>query len=138
MTGVQTCALPICFDRTSGALVDAARKGDVQVVDRAQMREARRSLFGFSMPKLPFFSGDRSVEDDQDELATTITSVRAIGHGRFRIAIAQGNAVWETLESPMSLSDPKRGQKIVIKRGTLGSYILRIDGQRGVKGKRVS
>jgi hypothetical protein len=32
---------------------------------------------------------------------------------------------------------PKAGQKIEIKKGALSSYFLRINGQPGVKGKRV-
>lgn len=126
-----------CFDRASGALIAATTKGDVTVVDRADMRKARRSLFGFSVPKLPFFGGDRSAEDDKDELETTITAVRPIGNGRFLIRIAEGNALWETVETYMSFSDPRKGQKVVIKRGPLGSYFVRINNQRGVKGKRV-
>lgn len=127
-----------CYDRASAALVEATAKGDVQVVDRSQLREARRSLFGFSMPKLPFFTGDRSVEDDKDELETTITWVKAVPYGRFQFGIAEGNAVWETLETPpSSFSDPRKGQPVVIKRGPLGSYFVRVNGQRGVKGKRV-
>ena len=126
-----------CFDRASGALIAATATGEVTVVDRADMRKARRSLFGFSVPKLPFFGGDRSAEDDKDELETTITAVRAVGNGRFQIRIAEGNALWETLESYMSFSDPRKGQKVVIKRGPLGSYFVRINNQRGVKGKRV-
>lgn len=126
-----------CFDRSSAALVGAAASGEVSVVDRAQLSQARRALFGFSMPKLPFFAGDRSGEGDRGELDSTITSARSIGNGRFQIHIADGGAIWETTETYLSLSDPRKGQKIQIKRGPLGSYFLRIDGQRGVKGRRV-
>ena len=126
-----------CFDKAAGSLVAAARTGQVSVVDRSELRQARRSLFGFAMPKLPFFAGDRSAEDDKDVLDSTITSSRSMGNGRFRLVVSDGNAVWETLESYMSFSDPRSGQKITIKRGPLGSYFLRINGQRGVKGKRV-
>ena len=99
-----------CYDRTAGALVTASRSGEINVVDRGQMREARRTLFGFSMPKLPFFSGDTSVGDTPDQIETTIKET-------FRV--------------------PKAGQKIIIKRGPMGSYFLRINGNTGVKGRRV-
>ena len=126
-----------CFDQTSGALIAATESGAVSVVDRGQLRQARRSLFGFAMPRLPFFSGDKSAEDDKGELDSTIIWWRAIGHGRYQLRIADGNAMWETLETSISQTDPRKGQKIVIKRGPLGSYILRLEGQRGVKGKRI-
>jgi hypothetical protein len=126
-----------CFDKTSAILVAAARSGQVSVVDRGQLREARRSLFGFAMPKLPFFAGDESANDVADEIETTIKSAGSIGYGKFRIVLAQGNAVWETTETSISLRDPKPGQKISIKRGPMGSYFVRINGQRSVKGRRV-
>ena len=35
-----------CFDSAAGTLVAAARSGQVSVVDRGELRQARRSLFG--------------------------------------------------------------------------------------------
>jgi topoisomerase IA-like protein len=55
---------------------------------------------------------------------------------RFRIVVTEGNAVWETTEQSMGL-DPRSGQKITIRRGPLGSFFLRVEGQRSVKGRRV-
>ena len=126
-----------CFDKAAGALVTAAGQGDVSVVDRAQLRTARKALFGFTMPKLPFFSGDESASDVSDTLETTIKSASGIGYGKFRIVVAEGGAVWETTESFATLRDPKAGQKITIKRGPLGSYMIKINNQRAVKGRRV-
>ena len=126
-----------CFDREAAALLAATESGQVSVVDRADMKAARRSLFGFSLPKLPFFSGDRSAEDTVDQLESTIRSVQPIDNGRYRMTLADDNAVWETTESPMRLNMPRRGDKIVIKKASLGSYFLRIGGQIGVKGQRV-
>jgi hypothetical protein len=124
-----------CYDRTAGALVTASRSGEINVVDRGQMREARRTLFGFSMPKLPFFSGDTSVGDTPDQIETTIKAAGDIGYGKYRIIVTEGNAVWETTEE--SFRQPKAGQKIIIRRGPMGSYFLRINGNTGVKGRRV-
>lgn len=126
-----------CFDSAAGSLVAAARSGQVSVVDRGELRQARRSLFGFSMPKLPFFAGDESANDVSDEIETTIKAAGSIGNGKYRIILTEGNAVWETTETSISLRDPKAGQKITIKRGPMGSYFLRINGQRGVRGRRV-
>ena len=126
-----------CYDRSAGALVEAARTGEVKVVDRGQVRQVRRSLFGYSMPKLPFFSGDDSAADTPDELETTIKAAREIGYGRYRIVLTEGDAIWETTEDSISLREPKPGQKITIRRGPMGSYFVRINGQRSVKGRRV-
>lgn len=127
-----------CYDKEAAALVTAAQTGDVAVVDKAEARRARKSLFGFAMPNLPFFSGDKSADEVSDTLETTITRASGLGYGKFRITIAEGNAVWETTETFSTMREPRAGDKISIKRGTLGSYVLRIGtNNRGVKGKRV-
>lgn len=126
-----------CFDAAAGTLLSASRSGEVTVVDRSQLRQARRSLFGFSLPRLPFLQGDRSAEDDNGTLETTVRSVRSLGYGRVQVVIADGNAVWETTESYSTFDAPTSGQKVTIRRGPLGSYMLRFEGQRAVKGRRV-
>lgn len=126
-----------CFDQAAAALLTASKSGEVTVVDRSQLRQARRSLFGFSLPRLPFLQGDRSAEDDSGTLETTVRSVRSLGYGRVQVVIADGNAVWETTESYSTFDAPKAGEKVTIRRGPLGSYMLRFAGQRAVKGRRV-
>src|SRR4051794_12632530 len=126
-----------CYDKTAPALIAASKSGEINIVDRGQLRQARRSLFGFSMPKLPFFAGDQSAADTPDQIETTIKSAREVGYGRYQIVVTEGNAIWETLEESIRISEPRAGQKIVIRRGPMGSYFLRLNGQVGVKGRRV-
>ena len=101
-----------------------------------QTCSARHSLFGFTLPKIPFFSGDETADEAQRQLDSTITSVQALNNGYYRIIIADNNAVWETSESNISFDAPRKGQKITIVRGALGNYFLRINGQVGVRGRR--
>lgn len=125
-----------CYDNAAAALTDAAASGDVVVVDQQDLRQARRTLFGFSLPKLPFFGGDRSAADEQDELTAKISSARGLGYGKYQIRLEDG-AVWETTQAFSTIRDPKAGDTVLIKRGLLGSYMIRIAGQRGLKAKRV-
>ena len=126
-----------CYDKEAGALLDATQKGDVPVVDKSEVRKVRKSLFGFTMPKVPFFSGDDTADAVSDTLETTVKSASGIGYGKFRIVVAEGDAVRETTETYGTMHDPRAGDKILIKRGPLGSYLLRIGSNRGVKGRRV-
>jgi hypothetical protein len=126
-----------CYDKAAGALVNATTTGEVSIVDRNDVRKVRRSLFGFSLPKIPFFSGDTTANEAQEKLDSTITSVKALNNGYFQIVIADNNAVWVTTDDYTSFDPPKPGQKIEILRGALGNYFLRINGQLGVRGKRV-
>ena len=126
-----------CFDREAAALIAASQSGQLSVVDRTDLKAARRSLFGFQLPKLPFFAGDKSADDVPDRIETTIVSAEELGRGRYRMTLVDQGAVWENTDSPMRLMAPRAGDKIVIRKGAVGSYFLRIDGQVGVKGRRI-
>lgn len=125
-----------CYDQAAGALTEAAAQGDVVVVDQQDLKQARKSLFGFSLPKLPFFGGDESASDQEAEIAASIASAEGLGYGKWRITLDNG-AVWETTEVSSSVRDPRAGNPVLIKRGALGSYLMRIDGRRGLRAKRV-
>lgn len=127
-----------CYDDAAGALTTAADRGDLVVLDQQNLKTARRSLFGFSLPELPFFKGDKSADDPQNEITGKIASARSLGYGKWQIKLT-GGAVWETTEaSSPTMKPPRADDPIVIKRGSLGSYLLRIGGQRALKGKRVA
>jgi hypothetical protein len=125
-----------CYDRSAGAMITAADTGDFTVVDRESVNKARRSLFGFALPSLPFLSRNSGKEITASRLETKITSFRDIGNGFFRFGIAEGGAVWETTEGSL-LSDAKPGDKIVISRGAIGSYFAKIGSQREVRVRRL-
>lgn len=125
-----------CYDSAAASLLRAREAGEVQVVNRGELREVRRNLFGFGLPKLPFFKGDRSQNEADDRLDTRITSWRPIGYGKYRI-VAEGGAVWETTEASEAIDPPSAGQPLNIRKGSLGSYVLRINNQRGVRGRRI-
>jgi hypothetical protein len=124
-----------CYDQASARLAEAVDKKELVVLDQQEIRETRRSLFGFSVPNIPLFRGEGG--GDNGELETTIAGAAARGGGQWRIRLEDG-AIWDTNETWLGLSDPRPGQKIVIKRGTLGNYFLRINGQRGIRGRRVA
>lgn len=126
-----------CYDSTAASLLKARDTGEVQVVNRGEMQEVRRNLFGFALPRLPFFKGDRSQEEADDKLDTKVVSWRSLGYGKYRIVV-DGGAVWETTEASDAVDPPAPGQPILIRKGSLGSYVLRINNQRGLRGRRVS
>lgn len=129
-----------CYDTAVAAMVAASSEGEVRVVERAEVREARRKLFGLAIPDLGIFGGrgDKPDAEEAEEfttLNTTITGVRT-GSGTYILVTAEG-ALWQLDEVPPRLMKPKVGQTLEIKKGALSSYFLRIDGQKGVKGRRV-
>jgi len=129
-----------CYDAAVAKVVAASSEGELRVVDRAAVRDTRRKLFGFALPDLGIFGGRRDKEDpaqaeEFETLQTTIAGVRS-DKGTYIITTAEG-AQWQLDEMPARLMSPKTGQSLEIRAGSLSSYFLRIDGQKGVKGRRV-
>ncbi|HYI41796.1 MAG TPA: hypothetical protein VE053_15925 [Allosphingosinicella sp.] len=124
-----------CYDKASARLAEAVDRKELVVLDRQEINQTRRSLFGFSVPNIPLFRGESG--GDTGKLETVIAGASALGGGKWQIRLEDG-AIWQTNETRVGLGDPRPGQKIVIQRGTLGNYFLRIDGQRGIRGRRVS
>jgi hypothetical protein len=128
-----------CFDSAVASIVSASSEGEVRVVDREEVRQTRRKLFGFALPDFGIFGSNDNEEPTQEDefasLQTTITGVRAAS-GTYVITTQEG-AQWQLDEVPSRLMRPKPGQSLEIKKGALSSYFLRINGQKGVKGRRI-
>jgi hypothetical protein len=125
-----------CYDKSAAAMIKAADGGDLTVVDRESVNKARRSLFGFALPSLPFLTGNSSKDFATAKLETKLTSFRSLGNGFYRFGIADAGALWETTEAS-NLRDPNAGEKIVISRGAIGSYFAKIGNQREVRVRRL-
>ncbi|WP_374409080.1 hypothetical protein [Pelagerythrobacter sp.] len=126
-----------CLDAAAGAFVAASEQGDVRLVDADDVRQTRRRLFGFTLPDLNIFGGNDDEDDELDMLESTITSVRYSAGDAFVFEIAEGDALWQVRNAPARLRQVEVGDPVVFKRAALGSYFIRIDGQIGVKGKRI-
>ncbi|CAN5144201.1 hypothetical protein BH09PSE3_BH09PSE3_27850 [soil metagenome] len=146
LAGLQQCraltdgpARLKCFDKAVDDLTLSTASGETVVVDREQIRTARKGLFGFVMPRIPFLTGhEGNAEDIVDEarLETTVVSSRAVGNGKYRFAVKSGG-IWETTETSMTFEQPEPSQAIILERGSLGGYFVRIGKGRRVSAKRV-
>lgn len=125
-----------CYDAKVGAMVSASEAGDVRIVDREDVRRTRRQLFGFTVPDLDILEGDEQDKESSELLETTITSARQLTNKAWRFTTAEG-AVWEINNAPARLAPIKPQDKVIFKRASLGFYFIRINGQMGVKGKRI-
>ncbi len=129
-----------CFDRAVAAMASARARGDIKVVDRNELRQVRRSLFGFAIPKLPFFGGgsdaDRRSETEQKKLAAKLQSLRPIGNGFFRFSIDEPDSTWESTEGSF-LGDAKSGTLVKIEKGAMGAYFAQIGDDRWVRVRRI-
>lgn len=121
-----------CYDRQSNAVAQAIEKKDLVVIDKAKATAAKRSLFGFSVPSFTGMFGG----GDLNQIEGTVASARQNADGGWTIQLADGSVWSQTDDTPVAL-EPRRGDKITVKRGTLGSYFVKIGSQPGFKAKRV-
>lgn len=135
----DTTARLSCYDEKVATLAAAQESRQVVIADREQIKEARRGLFGFSLPKIRLFSGGSDEKDKEErieELQTTITSARQFGYGKWILTLEEGGR-WQQTDTIRLNADPKSGDTILIKTAAMGSYLASINGQRSIRVKRV-
>ena len=123
-----------CFDRSVGALASAQQSKDLYVADKDAMREARRGLFGFNLPKMRIF-GDDDMEKDVDAIDSTIAAFNESQRGY--VFTLKDGARWRQTDS-VYMDRPKVGAPIRIKRAALGSFFGSISGRPGFRIERVN
>ena len=125
-----------CFEAATAALEQAVEQREVAIVDRAQVRESRRRLFGIALPSLPIFGGgDGDGEEEIDSVEGVVASAAQNGQGRWVVKLDEG-ATWVQVDNNALALRPRVGQPVVINRGALGSYMMRVNGQPGIRVQR--
>lgn len=123
-----------CFDTAAGALDTAQRQGDVVVIDRAGVAETRRQLFGFEMPSLPRLFGPEGAAEI-DSIETTLQSASLVGEGRWVFRLADGS-VWRQIDGDRARFENRPGQPVRVRKASLGSFLLTVDGSRAIRVRR--
>lgn len=123
-----------CFDRETATLDAAERSGDVVVVDRAQVSEARRALFGLSLPRFTLL--DRGPAPEViDRVSSTIKTARQVGQGAWLFDLEDGSTWLQVDREPLN-SRARPGQTVEIRRGAIGTYFLSVNGARSLRVRR--
>ena len=118
-----------CYDASVDALTAAQRSGDLVTLDRRQRQAVRKQAFGFVLPALSMFdTGEKEVDSIDETLASASQGVG----GRWVFRMEDG-AVWRQIDEEFLSRRPHEGSKIVITRAMMGSFMLRVDGQPGVR-----
>ncbi len=125
-----------CFDRTAATLVAAQESKSIVVVDRAELKKVRRSLFGFPLPSFNFFGkADTVAEPEIQDITAKLVRASLAGQGLFTLTLDDGS-VWRMSES-LGRLPPDQGDVVRVSRGALGSYRASIAGSRYVEVRRV-
>ena len=123
-----------CYDRQSDALSTALAKKEVVVIDKARATAAKKSLFGFSIPNFGGIFGCN--EDEVKEISSTATRVQQDPYGAYVVTLADGSTWYQQDDAPLGLG-PEKGDKIVVRRGSFGAFYLSVNGQPGIRVKRI-
>ncbi|WP_296819277.1 hypothetical protein, partial [Brevundimonas sp.] len=125
-----------CYDAAAAALDEAERAGDVVVLDRAQVEETRRGLFGFPMPNLDIFSrGDGPVEAPEiDNVSYVVAQARQADRNVWVFTMEDGS-VWRQIDGRM-WGRPRAGEAAVVRRAALGSYMMNVGDAPAIRVRR--
>lgn len=126
-----------CFDAEAATLDDAERQGEVVVVDRAQVGQARRQLFGFELPSMPGLF-DRGENPEQvDAIETTLVRASARREGEWIFTLADGS-IWRQVNMEATRFPNRAGEAVRVRRAAMGSYLLTVGNGRAVRVRRVN
>lgn len=126
-----------CFDAAAAGLQEAADKRELVVVDREQVRRTKRSLFGLDIPNLnPFSGGPDDKAEEISSIESKVASSLRHGNGRWTVTLEDGSSWIQTDDSPLALG-PRKGQAVVVKKGAMGSYMMRVNNQPAIRVRRV-
>ena len=123
-----------CYDAQVADIAQKESTDELVFADKEQLREARRGLFGLSLPRIRLFDG--GDEDEFEEITTTIASATRSGRGSWAFTLADG-AQWVQNDNFIMYSDIDPGTEVTIKKGALSSFTAKIGNRRAIKVKRV-
>lgn len=123
-----------CYDRTVEVLAVGIKDRQIVIADRETVREARRGLFGLSLPNLRLFGGANDAEEVK-EITTTITGVRSASDG-MPIFILADESRWKQTEGRNIFA--KAGQAIRVRKTSVGGYMANVNGQTAVRVVRLA
>ena len=126
-----------CFDKAVATLAAARDKKEVFVLDRAEVQKTRRSLFGFTLPRIKLFGGgdDDDNAEDIKEINGSVAGVSAVAGDRWTVTL-DDDTRWITTESARGFP-PRAGETVRIRRAALGSYDASFNKRRTIKVRRI-
>lgn len=129
----ENAARLACYDAAAESLDVAERQGEIVVVERERVLEARRALFGFSLPGLPSLLNGQTEQLDQVE--TTLERATYVPNSGWTFYLADGS-IWRQIDSTSLQFRATAGLPVRIRRAAMGSYFLKVSDNPAVRAKR--
>ena len=123
-----------CFDKEAGVVADAVASRDLVVIDKEGVQRTKRTLFGLSLPRLGVFDDDGN---EVTQIEGVIDGVGSNSDGGYVFILKDGGR-WTQIDTRPVAIEPELGDKVVVKRAALGSYMMNVNGQPGIRVRRVN
>jgi hypothetical protein len=123
-----------CYDKAVAAMSEAEKTGDLLTIDRAQRQAVRRQAFGLSLPSLTLFDKGEKPEE-ADHITAKVASARQDPYRKWVVKLEDG-AVWRQTDDNELTKDPRAGSTAEIRKGALGSFFMKVDGQPAIRVNR--
>jgi hypothetical protein len=142
-----------CYDIAMDRLEADRAANKISIITGTQIEGLQRDAFGFNLPSLPRLRlgralgtpGKNALSDAQDtkagkilkksksgevlRVAYTVSRVSILPNGRKRIYLTDGQ-VWEQVGSDAPRFRGSAPYKVQIKKASMGSYLLAVEGSR--------
>ena len=135
-----------CYDNATSKLAQAIDTGEIMIVDKVTVEEAKKEGFGLNLPSLSGLgkifksNGEPELPDNTGRIQVDLKSVEPFGYKKNRFFLENGQ-VWDQVESRSFKAPKKRSEEpyfVVISKAALGSFYLQVnDKGKKVKVKRV-
>jgi hypothetical protein len=130
-----------CYDAAVAGLKQAEATGGVAVVSREQVTEASEQAFGFKKPEAADIARAAGIAvpnapEQPDDVQVTIASAAKRADGKYRFTL-DNRQVWEQIETEKTDRLGALPLKAEIKAAALGSFMMRIEGGRSIRVRRL-
>lgn len=139
----------ICYDNAVASARSAEDAGEFTTITRSEAEAVQRDAFGFQMPSLPKLaipklggsSRDDGLKTDSDgqitEVELTISSISQDAFGKVILTFENGQVWIQTDSERIRISKKRPPVSAVIKRASLGSFLIRLSTGERFRGQRV-
>lgn len=126
-----------CYDGAVDELSRLIASGEIVVVDHKRVAEVKRQAFGFSLPSLSLFERSGTKEAGElSRISAVVKQAHRRGDGKWVVELEDGG-LWEQTDDEKLAGEPHKGSKAEIRKASLGSFFMNIDGQRALRVRRV-
>lgn len=131
-----------CFDSAVASFKTAQTKGDVRVVTKEQDAAAEKQAFGLrdveatNAAKASAGAAPIIAAPPIENVTLTLTAATKRADGKYRFTMSDGQ-VWEQIDSENVQGVKKLPAPAEVKSAFMGSFLMKIDGGRAIRVKRV-